>query len=42
VVQNLRGRSLTMGTLLYYYDEGAGCCRYWYYFSTSGQPIVLA
>jgi hypothetical protein len=31
-----------MGTLVFYYRYGAYCCRYWYYFSTARQPIVLA
>jgi hypothetical protein len=36
------GQGSTMGTLLLYYYQGAYCCRYWYYFSTSRQPIVSA
>jgi hypothetical protein len=31
-----------MGTLLYNYYQGAYCCHYRYYFSTTRQPIVLA
>ncbi len=31
-----------MGILLYYSYQGAYCCHYWYYFSTTRQPIVLA
>jgi hypothetical protein len=31
-----------MGTLVCHYYQGAYCCRYWYYFSTAWQPIVLA
>jgi hypothetical protein len=31
-----------MGTLLYYYSQGAYSCHYWYYFSTTRQPVVLA
>jgi hypothetical protein len=30
-----------MGILLYYY-QGIYRCHYWYYFSTSRQPSVLA
>jgi hypothetical protein len=31
-----------MGTLVFYYYQGAYGCRYWYYFSTGRQPVVLA
>jgi hypothetical protein len=31
-----------MGTLAFFYYQGAYCCHYWYYFSTIWQPIVLA
>ena len=31
-----------MGTLLFDYYQGAYRCQYWYYFSTTRQPIVLA
>jgi hypothetical protein len=31
-----------MGTLAFHYYQGVYCCRYWYYFSTTRQPTVLA
>jgi hypothetical protein len=40
--RSIEDRVLTMGTLVFYYYQGAYCCRYWYYFSTIRRPIVLA